>query len=126
MLLTTVRKWTPRSMLLLPLLCAACTPVYVEGPSQRNCSRYVNLFLERTEHAPPPGDSQASHANFEIAEAGQLELSNRDKDLAKKVLLMCEAEGAEALKRAERALKPWYKRIFSERELRRSSPWRSA
>jgi hypothetical protein len=74
----------------------------------------VNLFLERTEHAPPPADgSQAALANFAIAEAGQVELSNHDKALAKKVLAVCEAEGDEALAEAKRRLKPWYKRIFS-------------
>lgn len=73
----------------------------------------MNLFLERTEHAPPPSGTQASLGNFAIAEAGQVELSNRDKALAKQVLLMCEKEGAEGKKRAERAMKPWFKRIFS-------------
>lgn len=77
------------------------------------CSRYVNLFLERTEHAQEPAGSQASLGNFAIAEAGQLELSNRDKDLAKEVLAICEKEGAEALERAKRAMKPWWKRILS-------------
>jgi hypothetical protein len=74
----------------------------------------VDLFLERTEHAPTPGTSQASHGNFEIAEAGQLELSNRDKELAKKVLHLCEDEGVEAYARAKRRMKPWIKRIFSK------------
>lgn len=100
-------------MLLLPLLCAACTQVSVAGPSQRKCSRYVNLFLERTEHAAAPEGGQASYANFAIAEAGQLELSNRDKELAQLTLQMCELEGEEALAAAKKALKPWWKRIFS-------------
>lgn len=73
----------------------------------------MNLFLERTEHARPPADDRSREwVNFGVAEAGQVEISNRDKDLAKKVLLMCEAEGAEALERAKRSLKPWWKRIF--------------
>lgn len=81
---------------------------------QRQCSRYVNLFLERTEHARPPADDSSKEwVNFGGAEAGQLEVSNRDKELAKQVLVICEQEGADALKRAQRAMKPWYRRIFS-------------
>lgn len=107
-------SWIRGSTPLLLTACAACTTVSVEGADQRQCSRYVNLFLERTEHAPPPADSsQAALGNFAIAEAGQLELSNRDKVLAKQVLSICEQEGAEALDRAKRALKPWWKRVFS-------------
>jgi hypothetical protein len=33
--------------------------------------------------------------------------------LAKQVLAICEQEGAAALERAKRAMKPWYKRIFN-------------
>ena len=73
----------------------------------------MNLFLERTAHANPPVDgSQAALGNFAIAEAGQLELSNRDKELAQLTLQMCELEGEEALAAAKQALKPWWKRIF--------------
>lgn len=109
----TVSKWTLRSTLLLPLACAACTTVSVDSlQDQRHCSRYVDIFLERTEHASPPGTSQASHANFELAEAGQLELSDHDKALAKQVLHICEGEGDAALARAKRAMKPFWKRIF--------------
>jgi hypothetical protein len=120
---TKVSKWTPRLMLLAPLLCAACTTVSVDAPEQRQCSRYVDLFLDRTEHAPAPGTSQASHVAFEAAEAGQLELSDRDKVLAKQVLHMCEQEGADALARAKRSMKPFWKRIFSSSELRQQRPW---
>jgi hypothetical protein len=111
--LTKVNSWTRRLMPLLLAGCAGCTTVYVAGPEQRQCSRYVNLFLDRTEHAKPPSDgSQAALGNFAIAEAGQLELSNRDKQLAKEVLVICEKEGQEAYERAKRALKPWWKKIF--------------
>ena len=73
----------------------------------------MNLFLERTDHASPPAaGSQAALGNFAIAEAGQLELSNHDKALARKVLARCEQEGSAALERAKRALRPWYKRIL--------------
>lgn len=92
---------------------AGCTTVSVEGPQARMCSRYVNLFLERTEHATPPAnDSSKEWVNFGVAEAGQLELSNRDKAIARKVLTMCEEEGAEALERAKRTLRPWWRRIL--------------
>lgn len=74
----------------------------------------MNLFLERTEHAVPPADASSNEwVNFGTAEAGQLELSNHGKALAKQVLALCEQEGAEALERAKRAMKPWWKRIFS-------------
>lgn len=63
----------------------------------------MNLFLDPTEHAPPPASSQASHGEFEVAEAGQLELANRDKGLAKKVLGICEQEQIDAATRAKRA-----------------------
>ena len=106
-------RWTLLSTLLLPLACAACTTVSADAiQPQRKCSQYVNLFLERTEHASPPTGTQASLANFALAEAGQLELSNRDKELAKLTLQMCELEGEEALARAKKALRPWWKRIF--------------
>lgn len=85
----------------------------VEGPEQRLCSRYVNLFLERTEHAAPPDGSQAGLGKFAVDEASRVELANRDKAMARKVLSICETEGAEAKARAVRAMKPWYKRVFS-------------
>jgi hypothetical protein len=73
----------------------------------------VNLFLERTAHAKPPASEDSNEwVNFATAEAGQLELSNRDKELAKLTLQMCELEGEEALARAKRAMRPWWKRIF--------------
>lgn len=87
----------------------------------------MNLFLERTDHARPPADDSSKEwVNFGGAEAGQLELSNRDKELAKRVLAMCEQEGAEALERARHAMKPWWKRIFSATELGQARPWRTA
>jgi hypothetical protein len=113
------RGWSIERALTTPIivasaLLAACTTVSVDAlQDQRHCSRYVDLFLDRTEHAPTPGTTQASHGNFEIAEAGQLELSDRDKLLAKQVLHMCEKEGDDALARAKHAMKPWWKRIVS-------------
>lgn len=110
---TKVKRWTLKSTLLLLLACAGCTTVSAERVApDRKCSRYVNLFLERTEHATPPTGTQASLGNFALAEAGQLELSNRDKELARKVLEMCEQEGQAAYERAKHALRPWWKRIF--------------
>jgi hypothetical protein len=109
----TASKWTlDRRRCCCWLVRGARQSLSTALQDQRQCSRYVDLFLDRTEHAPAPGTSQASHGNFEIAEAGQLELSNRDKELAKKVLHICEQEGAAALARAKRAMKPWWKRII--------------
>lgn len=101
-----------RCLIVAGVLLGGCTTVSVDGLHQRQCSRYVNLFLERTEHAKPPEGSQASLGNFALAEAGQLELSNRDKELARQVLALCEQEGEEALARAKRALRPWWKKII--------------
>ena len=50
--------------------------------------------------------------NFAVAEAGKLNLSNRDKQLAKQVLHLCEQEGLDATARAKHDAKPWYKKIF--------------
>jgi hypothetical protein len=99
----------------LGLLTAACTTVSADNlQAPRTCSQYVNLFLQRTEHAAPPADnSQAEHGRFELAEAGQLELADMDKILARETLGICEKESAAAYERAKKALKPWWKRIFS-------------
>ena len=109
----TVKQSARMSTLLALTLCAGCTPLYVEGPDQRLCSRYVNLFLDATPHARPPASAASNEwVNFGTAEAGQLELSNHDKSLAKQMLGICEQEGVDALARAKRSLKPWYKKIL--------------
>lgn len=73
----------------------------------------MDLFLQRTAHAKPPAnDSSEEWVNFGVAEAGQLELSNRDKELGRLTLQLCELEGEAALERAKRALRPWWKKIF--------------
>lgn len=109
-----VKRSALTSMLLAPLLCAACTTVSADHlPEPRKCSRYTNLFLETTEHARPPADDSSKEwVNFATAEAGQLEIANRDKQLARQVGEMCEQEGAEARERALKAIKPWYRKIF--------------
>ena len=101
------------STLLALTLCASCTTVSVAGPDQRQCSRYADLFLDPTEHAAPPaGADSKDWVNFAVAEAGKLNLSNRDKQLAKQVLHLCEQEGLDATARAKHDAKPWYKKIF--------------
>jgi hypothetical protein len=96
------------------LLCASCTTVSADFPPTRQCSRYVNPFLEVTAHAAPPASADSKDwVGFAVAEAGQLELSNHDKALARQVLGVCETETQEAHDRAARAVKPWYKRIFN-------------
>ena len=73
----------------------------------------MNLFLEKTEHARPPADDSSKEwVNFGIAQTGQLNLSNRDKELAQLMLQQCELEGEGALTRARQALKPWYRRLL--------------
>lgn len=100
------------TLLALPL-CVGCTTVSADLPPPRECSRYVGPFLTPTPHAPPPtDDSSKEWVGFGVAEAGQLELSNRDKTLAGQVLTVCEAETQEAFDRAARRVKPWYRRIF--------------
>lgn len=96
------------------VLLTGCTTISTSDlQPPRTCSQYVNQFLKRTEHAPAPADaSQAEHARFEVAEAGQLELSDMDKFLAKQTLGICEKEGQAAYDRARKALKPWWRKIF--------------
>jgi hypothetical protein len=65
-----------------------------------------------TPHAAPPGTSQASHGDFELAETGQLEKANADKAGTKHIITTCERKKHEAAERAKRQLEPWYKRIF--------------
>ena len=73
----------------------------------------MDLFLEQTPHAKPPADDSSQEwVNFGIAQTGQLNLSNRDKELAHLMLQQCELEGEEALARARRALRPWYRKIL--------------
>lgn len=107
-----VRRSARMSTLLALTLCAGCTTVSADQVvGQRQCSRYVKLFLERTEHARPPADdSSREWVSFGVAAAGQLELANKDKELALRMLEMCEAEGAAALERARQALRPWWRR----------------
>ena len=110
---TTVNKWIRRSTLLLPLLFAGCTTVSVDGSNSDACSDYVPPAMwVATPHAAPPGPSQASHGQFEIGEAGQLEKANSDKAGTQHIILTCERKKAEAAKRAAQQLKPWYRKIF--------------
>jgi hypothetical protein len=67
---------------------------------------------DATPHAPPPDTSQASHINFEIGEAGQLEKANSDKAGTRHIITTCELKKREAAARAKKKLEPWYKRIF--------------
>lgn len=95
------------------MACAACTTVSVDGSNDDRCSDYVPQSLwEATPHAPPPATSQASHGNFEIAEAGQLEKANADKAGTQHIITTCERKKQEALERAKRRNSPWWKRIF--------------
>lgn len=109
----TVKRLAQTSTLLALMLCAGCITTSVGGPAQRQCSRYADLFLDPTEHAAPPATADSKDwVNFAVAEAGKLNLSNRDKFLAKQVLHLCEQEGLDATARAKQAAKPWFKRIF--------------
>lgn len=82
-------------------------------PPPRQCSRYVDPFLEEVPHAKPPADDSSKEwVGFAVGEAGQKEIDSRDKRLAKKVLHVCEDETKDAFDRAARRAKPWYKRIF--------------
>lgn len=87
--------------------------ISAEAPDPRKCSRYVKPFLEETKHAKGPASAASNEwVNFGVAEAGQLELANRDKKLADQVLTICEEENQAALDRAAKRAKPWYRRIF--------------
>lgn len=98
--------------LVLPL-CAGCTTVSADIPPPRQCSRYVDPFLDVTPHATAPVSAESREwVGFGVAEAGQLEIANHDKSNARKVMNICEQETLDANKRAARRVKPWYKRIF--------------
>lgn len=100
--------------MLLPLtLCAGCMPVYVEASIDDPCSEYVPAEMwQPTPHAQPPGTSQASHANFEVAEAGQLEKANDKPPAIEHIVTTCETNKKKAVERAKHKLEPWWKRIF--------------
>lgn len=100
-------------MLPLLMLCAGCMTVSVAADDDSPCSDYVpDSLWARTEHAPPPGTSQASHGAFEVAEAGQLEKANDKPPAIQHIITTCEANKLKAVQRAKRKLEPWYKRIF--------------
>jgi hypothetical protein len=95
------------------LLCAGCTTVSADNPPPRQCSKYVDPFLDETPHATAPANAESREwVGFSVSEAGQLEIANHDKSNARKVLNVCEQETLDANKRAARRVKPWYKKIF--------------
>jgi hypothetical protein len=103
--------------MLLPLACAACTTVSVADLTNEDCSDYVPPQLwAPTPHAAPPGTSQASHGQFELGEAGQLEKSNGDKSATHFIITTCEQKRREATARAQQMVKPWPARIFSRQK----------
>jgi hypothetical protein len=65
-----------------------------------------------TPHAPPPGTSQASHGDFELGEAGQLEKANADKAGTRHIITTCERKKREATERAQRRVSHWWQRIL--------------
>lgn len=88
------------------------TSVDVTG-GQRKCSRYVDVFLDETPHViAPQSDASNEWVNFAVGEAGQVNNANSDKEKGKRVLHICEDENEQAVKDAQRRVKPWYKRIF--------------
>jgi hypothetical protein len=98
---------------LLLLASAACTTVSVDTTDDGDCSDYVPATMwAPTPHASPPGTSQASHANFELGEAGQVEKANADKTGTHHIITTCERKKHEAAARAKKRLEPWWKRIF--------------
>ena len=110
---TTASRWTRASTLLLLTACAGCTSISVDGSNSDACLDYVPPAMwAPTLHAPPPGPGQASHGSFEVAEAGQLEKANADKDGTHYIITVCEQKKATALATAKKRNAPWYKRIF--------------
>lgn len=100
--------------MLLPLtLCAGCMTVSVDADNDDPCSEYVPQMLwDRTPHAQPPGTSQASHGQFEVAEAGQLEKANDKPPAIQHIITTCEANKKKAVERAKKRIEPWWKRVF--------------
>jgi hypothetical protein len=99
--------------MLLPLACAGCLSTSVADLTNEDCSDYVPPQLwSATPHASPPGTSQASHGQFEIAEAGQLEKANGDKGAVHYIVTVCEQKRRDATAKAQRLTKPWWRKIF--------------
>jgi hypothetical protein len=59
-------------------------------------------MLADTPHAAAPDTSQASHATFELGEAGQLEKANADKRGSKHILQTCQDQYQELIKQLEK------------------------
>ncbi len=117
-MLSTARTRAPGltrvSMLLGLLAFASCTPISVDGSNYDVCLDYVPPeMLQDTKHAAPPASAAGNDwVNFGIAEAGQLEKANADKRGSTHILTVCEKKKKEALERATRRNKPWYRKIF--------------
>jgi hypothetical protein len=96
------------------LLCASCTTVFVDGPKPIKCTDLTPKELQQdTPHAPAPQNSAENEwVNFGIAEAGQLNIANRDKRLSQELCQKIEAANDAAAKAAERRNKHWWQRIF--------------
>jgi hypothetical protein len=85
----------------------------VNAPPAPECSKYVPVDMwAATPHAKPPGTSQASHGDFELAEAGQLEKSNADKAGSQHILMFCEQKYDEMIKAIQKKAHPKFLGIF--------------
>lgn len=86
------------------LLCAGCTTVQVAGPTALRCSDFTPEELTKpTPHAPPPPNARSdSWVNFGIAEAGQVNIANRDREIERGICRKIEMANDAARKAAEK------------------------
>lgn len=74
------------------------------GPEPLKCSEMTPEELKTdTLHAPPPqGPDENQWVNFSIAEAGQLNIANRDRTIERQLCRMIEAANDKAREEAKK------------------------
>lgn len=87
------------------LLCASCTHLSVDGPRHIECIALLDGtgLLDDTPHAPPPQtDASNQWVNFAVAEAGQLNKANKDKQITRQICSKVESLNDQAEKAAKK------------------------
>ncbi len=103
----------PMLMLLAAGLCA-CTRSIVMIPPAPQCLSYVpDQLWETTPGASLPADSSAgAWVSFGNSQTGQLGEANAKPPAIRHIVGRCEQLHTQALAKAERDSKPWWRRIF--------------
>lgn len=104
---------TPRtitSILCLSML-SACTTLTVSPTPALECSKLVSPELKKPTPSAkgPADDSKLELGTFGLRQTGQLDKANVDKGAVVYTYEECERQNAEALKRAAKRVKPWWR-----------------